>query len=277
MSRDAKSDAERKLEEIAFHDKLREGQPEQRWSPEAEARVKDDPLWSNFKYYAIEQDSLDLMKRWIRERCRGAVVLDYCCGNGEESIAAARHGASSVVGIDISPVSIDNCRAHAVKEGLAGTVRYQVMDAEALEFPDEHFDLIIEYGVLHHLELDRAMLELARVLKPGGAMICTETLGHNPLIRWYRRRTPGLRTRWETEHILGRESFRLMQSHFEHIEMEFFHLGTLAAVPFRHSVAFPVILGVLRAVDRVLLSIPGLKWQAWQVVFRMTGPRRAAG
>src|SRR5688572_17946561 len=96
----------RKLEEIAFHDKLRDGAYEQRWSPEAEARVAGDPMWSNFKYYAIEGDSLALSQRWLREHGRGAVVLDYCCGNGLDSIYLAEHGAARVVGIDISDVSI---------------------------------------------------------------------------------------------------------------------------------------------------------------------------
>ena len=172
----------RKLEEIAFHDKLRTGQHEQRWSPEAEARVADDPLWSNFKDYAIEGHSLALMKRWLLEHGPGGVVLDYCCGNGDESLYLAREGAKKVTGIDISPVSIANCSTRAREAKLDDRVDFRVMDAEALEFPDDTFDLIMEYGVLHHLELDRAMAELARVVKPGGAVVCTETLAHNPLI-----------------------------------------------------------------------------------------------
>jgi SAM-dependent methyltransferase len=267
----------RKLEEIAFHDALRQGQPEQRWSPEAEARVKHDPLWSNFKYYAIERDSLALMRRWVDERVRGAAVLDYCCGNGDEALAAAQRGAASVVGIDISPVSIANCTQRALDLGLAKSVRFQVMDAEALEFPDDAFDVILEYGVLHHLDLDKAMAELARVMKPGGAMICTETLGHNPLIRRYRRRTPHLRTAWEADHILTRPSFERMKNHFGRVELHFFHLAALAAVPFRHWAVFEPLLGTLRFVDRVLLSLPALRWQAWQVVFRLTEPVKHRG
>ncbi len=272
-SQDTSQMEARKREEIEFHDKLREGQHEQRWSPEAEARLKDDPLWSNFKYYAIERHSLDLMKSWVTERLEGAAVLDYCCGNGDEALVAGANGAASVVGIDISPVSIENCRGRARAEGLDERVRFQVMDAEALEFPDASFDLIMEYGVLHHLELDRAMAELARVLKPGGAMICTETLGHNPFIRWYRRRTPHLRTAWEAEHILTRESFDIMARHFGRIEKRFFHLATLAAVPLRRTRVFPPVLSGLRWVDRALLAVPGLQWQAWQVVFRLSEPR----
>lgn len=266
----------RKQEERDFHDKLREGLHEQRWSPEAERRVATDPLWANFKYYAIERHSLELMKRWLLESAPGGSVLDYCCGNGEESVYVAKHGARSVVGIDISPVSIEHCRALAQREGLADSVDFRVMDAEALEFPNNSFDLIMEYGCLHHLDLDRAMAELRRVLKPSGCMVCTETLAHNPFIAAYRRRTPHLRTAWEAEHILGRKSFATIGRHFGKVERHFFHLATLGAVPLRNTPMFAPLLAGLRAMDRVLLSIPGLQWQAWQVVFKLSNPSKGA-
>ncbi|MBA3656690.1 MAG: class I SAM-dependent methyltransferase [Gemmatimonadaceae bacterium] len=265
---------ERKLEEIAFHDKLRDGAYEQRWSPEAEARVAHEPVWANFKYYSIEQNSIDLMRKWLLENCRGSVILDYCCGNGDESLFVARNGAKKVVGIDISPLSIQNCNERAAAENLQDTVSFKAMDAEAMEFDDNTFDFMMEYGVLHHLDLHKGMAELARVLKPGGCMVCTETLGHNILIKTYRRRTPELRTAWEAEHILTKESFDIIKQYFGRIEMHFFHLFALGAVPFRHTPFFPVILGALRLIDSVLLKIPGLRWQAWQVVFKLSEPRK---
>jgi hypothetical protein len=118
------------------------------------------------------------------------------------------------------------------------------------------------------------MSELARVLKPGGVVICTETLSHNPLIRWYRRSTPHLRTAWEVDHIIGRPSFSIFEKHFASCERHFFHLATLAAVPLRTTPLFKPVLAVLRGLDRVLLSIPGLRWQAWQVVFMLKGPKK---
>jgi ubiquinone/menaquinone biosynthesis C-methylase UbiE len=264
----------RKQEEIAFHDKLRQGLHEQRWSREAEARVAHDPLWVNFKYYAIEGQSLDLSRRWLRQYGPRAIVLDYCCGNGEDAIYLARHGAARVIGIDISDVSIQNCREGACAARVDDRVSFQTMDAEALTFEDNTFDLITEYGVLHHLDLDKSMSELVRVLKPGGRFIGTETLGHNPLIRWYRTRTPELRTAWEAQHILRRDSFELMERYFTNVEMHFFHLATLAAVPFRMTRVFRPLLAGLRGIDAALLRLPGLRWHAWQTVFMLSGPRK---
>ena len=194
-----------------------------------------------------------------------------------ESIHVAKLGARRVVGIDISPVSIENCRQLAKREGVADRVEFKVMDAEALEFPDDTFDFIMEYGVLHHLDLDRGMAELARVLKPDGCMVCTETLAHNALIHAYRLLTPKLRTAWEVQHIIGRKSFAIMEKHFGSIDRHFFHLATLAAVPLRNTPLFSPFLEAMRALDRVLLRIPGLRWQAWQVLFKLSNPRKHSG
>ncbi len=265
----------RKSEEVAFHDRLREGSWDQRWSLEAESRLGNDPLWSNLKFYSIEQKSIDYMRNWLKNNCTGRTILDYGCGNGEESIYAARNGAGEVVGIDISPVAIENSRTRAANEGLQTTAHFQVTDGEALEFPDNFFDIAMEYGVLHHVNLHAAMSQLSRVLKPDGKMICTETLGHNVAIRLYRKWTPHLRTKWESEHILKRNDFQTIAKYFDGIEMRFFHLLALGAVPFRKLPVFSVVLKTLEALDDVLLRLPILKWHAWQTVFILSKPRKS--
>ena len=263
----------RKKEEAEFHSHLREEMPFQRYSSDVEERAEGDPHWSNFKYYSIETKSRAYVDRWIQSRCRGKRLLDYGCGNGEDSIFAARHGAF-VVGIDISDVSIANCKQRAQAEGVGDRTEFLVMDAESLQFEDNSFDLAIEYGVLHHLDFPAAMSEIQRVLKPDGAAICTEALAHNPLIRAYRNRTPELRTPWEVEHILRREQILLAEKWFARVEPTFYHLATLAAVPFRKTPIFRPLLGCLELADSLLLRIPFVQWQAWQVVLECSEPRK---
>ncbi len=106
-----------------------------------------------------------------------------------------------------------------------------------------------------------------------GEIICDERLAHNPLIRLYRKRTPHLRTKWEVEHILT-NSLKL-EEYFGKVETNFFHLATFAAVPLRNTPVFKFILNLLEAVDRVLLKLPLLKWQAWQVVFVLSQPNKS--
>jgi len=265
---------ERKRREAEFHDHLRKGHLEQRWSVEAEKRIADNLEWSNFKWYSIERKSLDYVRDWLKQRCGGKRVLDYCCGNGTESIFLAKQGAREVVGIDISEESIYNCRQQATALGLDAIARFEVMDAEVMNFPDNSFDLMSEYGCLHHLDLGNALPELARVLKPGGSMICAEVLGHNRFIQWYRCATPHLRTAWETEHIIRRSDLRKAAQYFDGVDIKCFHLATLAAVPFRKTAVFQALLRVLEGIDEVLLRIPLLKWQAWMVVFVLDRPKK---
>lgn len=266
---------ERKRQEAEFHDRLRSGCFDQRWSIEAEERLRGRADWMNFKYYSIESRSLNYVREWLKERCNDKDVLDYCCGNGAESFSLAQCGVRKVVGIDISEKSIENCRRQAAAMGLSAIASFEVMDGEAMGFPDNSFDLVTEYGSLHHLDVRKALCELARVVRPNGAIVCTEVLGHNPLIQWYRRSTPQLRTEWEVNHIIRRRDLRIALDYFGKIDAKFFHLVTLGAVPFRKTASFSKILAILEAVDRILLSLPVVRWQAWMIVFVLSRPKKS--
>ncbi len=226
------------------------------------------------KWYSIVRKSRECLEKWLRENCTGKCVLDYGCGDGDSSLELIRMGASKVVGIDISDVSVENAKKEASKEGVAGRAQFYVMDAENMEFDDNTFDLIYESGVLHHLDLQKAYVELSRVLRGDGAIICNEALGHNPLIQCYRERTPHLRTEWEVEHILRRQDIDSAKAYFSKIDMVgFFHLASIAAVPFRRTSVFEPVLKILEAVDNILLRLPVLKWQAWQIIFVLSQPK----
>jgi len=269
---------DRKQQEREFHDNLRqisedEYVAETRWSPELEDTIRDNPLWVNMKYYAVEKSSRDFVERWWAANVKGVRVLDYCCGNGEDGVKLAQLGAQEVIGIDISPVSVENSAGLAEREGVADRVKHQVADAEETGFDDSSFDVLTEYGSLHHLDLDAAFSEMARVLKPGGSAICQEAVRHNPVIHLYRRLTPKLRTPWEVPHILGRSSVGIAKKYFEKVEIHHFHLLGLLAVPFRRTILFNPLLSFLDACDRVVLSIPGIRWQSWQMVMVLSNPR----
>lgn len=270
---------DRKQIEKEFHDKLRvvgtdPYVAETRWSPELEDTIRTNPLWANMKYYAVERASRTFVERWFERHVAGMRVLDYCCGNGEDGVLLAGLGASEVVGIDISPVSIENCQNLAVREGIADRVTHMVADAEDTGFEDNTFDIVTEYGSLHHLDLDKALGEMARVLKPGGRAICQEAVRHNPLIHLYRKLTPSLRTPWEVPHILGRSSLDHARRYFRTVEVRHFHLVSLLSVPFRRTPLFNPLLSLLESVDSVLLSIPGLKWMGWQMVIVLSDPKK---
>lgn len=217
---------------------------------------------STDKFYAITQASFSWYRQRLLENVDGLRVLEYGCGPGDIAFAAAAAGAMAH-GIDISPVAIDQARAHAAEAG--GQVSFSVDNAEQTSFADASFDRIGGSGILHHLDLHKAYSEIARLLKPGGRAVFLEPLGHNPLINAYRDRTPLMRT--EDEHPLLRVDVQECARHFSKVRPRFFHCLSLAAVPLRHFAVFRPTLAALSGLDRVLLSthVP-TRWLAWMVV-----------
>jgi len=230
--------------------------------------------FSNMKYYSVVVQSESYKHQWLEQRCTpGKSILDFACGNGENGIYAATVGADCT-GIDISPEGVANANKNSDKFGVAGRCRFVVMDGEKMTFEDNSFDLGVEYGALHHVELDKALSELARVLKPNGEMICVEALRHNPLIHWYRKRTPHLRTEWEVNHILGVESLDVMRKYFDRVDVRFFHLTALALVPLRKTGLFRFLLPVFNLIDRVLLSTQFLGKYGWIMIVELGQPKK---
>jgi ubiquinone/menaquinone biosynthesis C-methylase UbiE len=72
--------------------------------------------------------------------------------------------------------------------------RFSLMDANNLEFADESFDMVFGGSILHHLEFERALDEIQRVLKPQGRMLFVEPLDNNPVGKIVRALTPQART-----------------------------------------------------------------------------------
>lgn len=251
----------RKEKEAAFHDAVRN---------ESSADYKR--LTTNKKFYSITRLSIGFTENWLKNNMQGKKVLDYCCGEGNFTLKFAQKGAFAY-GIDISPYSIEKANSKAKQEGL-NNANFSVMDAESMTFEDNFFDVVVCHGVLHHLDVKKAFPEIARVLKPEGQVICSEPLAYNPVFQLYRKLTPHLRTEWEAHHILTKANIFESLKSFSNIEMHFFHLTALAAVPFRNTFLFEPLLSLFEFADNLLLKLPFIKWWAWQVVFILSKPQK---
>lgn len=219
--------------------------------------------------YAIMHESRLFYEGFVRRHSAGARMLEYGCG-ATAMASAVGANATEVVGIDISDVAVTQATARAAMLGIAA--RYEVMDAENLTFADQSFDIICSVAILHHLDLDKAYAQIARTLRPGGHAVFLEPLGHNPIINLYRRLTPRMRT--PDEHPLLIRDLLLAQKYFDKVEVRYFVLASMLAVPLRNTPVFKPVLYTLEAVDRVLFkSIPWLRKQAWQVVLILSEPR----
>jgi SAM-dependent methyltransferase len=228
---------------------------------------------ANFKWYSTTQVSMDYRDRWLAEHVSGKVFLDYACGNGAETLKAARMGAAMAIGIDVSNVSVANGAAAAAREELADRCVFIEGDCENTGLPSNSIDVVLCSYMLHHLDLVHAYPELHRVLKPGGCILASEALNYNPLIRLYRKMTPELRTEWEKEHILSLRDVRAAKRYFNVGEIRYWHLfSVLGAFVRTIPPVFRVCMPALNAIDGIITRIPGVQLMAWQFSFELHKP-----
>jgi ubiquinone/menaquinone biosynthesis C-methylase UbiE len=212
------------------------------------------------RFYDAISYGFALYRQRVSESSRGRRVLEYGCGT--ESLAFdLSHIASQVVGIDISDVAIAQAHRILDERGLAN-VEFVVDNAEAMQLPDSSVDVVAGSGIVHHLDIPKSMRELRRVLRDGGIAIFAEPMGHNPIINWYRNRTPELRT--PDEHPLLARDLRFMGRKFKSMKVTYF--GMIAPILGFMSMKISPDSLLTRFVwwlDRVLCRVPLLNRYAW--------------
>jgi SAM-dependent methyltransferase len=247
----------RKQEEAEFHDADR-----------ASHRDEEAQSSPNRRFYEAARPVHEYVDAWLRRSVPGKRFLDYACGNGLTSVSAARGGAGAVVGIDISEVSVRNASDNAAAAGVGSVCRFLQRDCESTGLPDNAFDAALCSGMLHHLDLSRAFPELHRIMAPGGRILCVEALAYNPVIQWYRNRTPEMRTEWEKNHILSMKDVRFARQWFRAENVRCHLMAAPAAVllpgPLRST---GIRVGHL--MDTVLTRIPLLRLWSWQFTFEL--------
>lgn len=154
---------------------------------------------------------------------RGKSLLDLGCGAGENSVYFATQGAKCVAA-DYSPgmveVALKLARTNRVE------VEGRVVNAMAMDLPDNSFDIVYASNLLHHLpDPIAALQEMHRVLKPGGKACFWDPLKHNPVINVYRRIATKVRTEDETPLDINLVNF--VRSLFSQTEYDTFWIATL--------------------------------------------------
>jgi len=104
-------------------------------------------------------------------------ILDVGCGTGNLTllIAGRLTPPGEAIGIDAAPRMIEVARRKAKAAG--SPARFEAGVAEALEFPDASFDLVVNSMFTHHIDTDlkrRAFAEMYRVLRPGGSLVTAD-------------------------------------------------------------------------------------------------------
>lgn len=218
---------------------------------------------------------------------RGKRVLDYGCGCAESGVYLAKLGAR-VVGVDVSAGMLRAAQALAAHHGVE--IETRQVTGEAIPADSREFDLVYGNGVLHHVNLDLAIPELARVLRPEGKACFVEPLPYNPLINVYRRIAREVRTPDEKPLRLG--DIDRFHGYFHEVSHREFWLTTLSVFlkfflvdrvsPNRERYWKKIytdapkvesFFGALRDLDDRLLSLaPPLGWMCWNTVITVAKP-----
>jgi ubiquinone/menaquinone biosynthesis C-methylase UbiE len=101
----------------------------------------------------------------------GCDVLETGCGAGIGLTAlAANCRPASLTGVDIDDDLLEQARARFSARGIVASFVHG--DVRELPFPDESFDLVVDFGTLYHVQpAQQAISEIARVLRVGGMLV----------------------------------------------------------------------------------------------------------
>ena len=209
---------------------------------------------------------------------RSSRVLDYGCGARALTTEILAREARMVVALDADFEALKILRSRLSEEARQ-RVLVVVSDAHAMALKDAALDAAFGLGIMHHLDLGKALPDLSRILKPGAPGAFVEPLGHNPLVNLFRRLTPAMRERGEHPLTMGDiEEVRARFDAVDHRESQLLSIGALAlrAIPWAGERLFRIAIVPLAAIDRwALRSLPSLRKYAWTTV--ITFRRRAIG
>lgn len=126
--------------------------------------------------------SLGLHRGWKKKACaaltlpKGGSVLDVCTGTGDlvTLLADCVGPAGFVTGVDFSPAMLTVAQQRFAAH--PGNIAFQQADAMALPFADNTFDgAIVSFGLRNVAEIETALAEMVRVVKPGGRVVNLDT------------------------------------------------------------------------------------------------------
>ncbi|MBR6775952.1 MAG: bifunctional demethylmenaquinone methyltransferase/2-methoxy-6-polyprenyl-1,4-benzoquinol methylase UbiE [Bacteroidales bacterium] len=142
------------------------------WRKKAVKRIVKNLKNSETENLKTNSQTLRFSDSQIQENSQ---VLDVACGTADSTIALARAGISSVMGVDISEEMLKVGETKVAAQNLDSVITLQVEDCENLSFDDNTFDAaFIAFGIRNFEDKRNGLRELQRVLKPNGHLLILE-------------------------------------------------------------------------------------------------------
>ena len=141
------------------------------------------PSWYNFRHWSIFRTELEaLAQRWQKGK-----LLNIGCAHGPDFLPFKQN--FDLYGVDFSPEMLKFAQKYAQK--FSFKVNLSLADVNHLPYPDKTFDRAISVATYHHLKdeetREAALVELRRVLKPGGEAFITVWNHRQPRF-WFKPR-----------------------------------------------------------------------------------------
>lgn len=125
-----------------------------------------NPIRGNFIIELLKEYGISSFHKIIEIGCGGGILSEYIARQGFD-----------VTGIDISEGAIEVAKQHAVLDNIK--IEYRIGSVYQLPFPNNSFDVVFSSDFLEHIEdLDKAISEMSRILKPGGIFVF-DTIARN--------------------------------------------------------------------------------------------------
>ena len=137
--------------------------------------------------------SFGTQKGW-RKKCvklledkRPKQILDVATGTADFAIECAALSPDKIIGVDISEGMMKLGREKVIKKGLHKIISLEYGNAETVIYDDNTFDaIVIGYGVRNFQNLESGLINLLRVLKPGGKIVILEfSYPTNPVVKGF--------------------------------------------------------------------------------------------
>jgi SAM-dependent methyltransferase len=203
----------------------------------------------------------------------GDRVLEIGCGGGffTSQLVAALASGVNVTSVDISPELVERARSRPELAGRTHLV-IEVGNVESLPYADASFDAVVGSSILHHLDLDRALPALARVLKPGGRFVFAEPNAFNPLIALERRFGIGYRAEQVSEDESAINRFKMARRLAE----AGFAVDGITPFDFLHPLTPRFLHAIVSQAGRVCETVPILREIAGSALIAARKPPRSA-